>query len=61
MLTLTNSDQIPHIEDIVKAHPQYQFHIVAITEMSQKLLQLNKYHNVTLHPVATKEENSYFI
>ena len=56
VLTLTNSDQIPHIEDIVKTHPQYQFHIVAITEMSQKLLQLNKYHNVTLHPVATKEK-----
>ncbi|WP_239734821.1 accessory Sec system glycosylation chaperone GtfB [Mammaliicoccus sp. G-M28] len=56
VLTLTNSDQIPNLEDLVNSLPQYQFHIVALTEMSQKLTKLNSNDNVTLFPNAPKDK-----
>lgn len=49
-LILTNSDQIDHIADIVNACHDIHFHIAAITEMSNKLMMLGKYINVTLYP-----------
>ncbi|MER2036436.1 MAG: accessory Sec system glycosylation chaperone GtfB, partial [Mammaliicoccus vitulinus] len=56
VLTLTNSDQIPHLEEMVNSLPQYQFHIVALTEMSQKLMKLNSHENVMLFPNAPKDK-----
>ena len=34
VLTLTNSDQLPHVETLIRLHKDYQFHIGAKTEMS---------------------------
>ncbi|MFQ3872594.1 accessory Sec system glycosylation chaperone GtfB [Staphylococcus sp. Mo2-1] len=56
VLTLTNSDQIPHLEQIVQAHPHLDFHIATMTEMSKVLMNLNKYANVKLYPNAKKTE-----
>ncbi|MFT2142433.1 accessory Sec system glycosylation chaperone GtfB, partial [Mammaliicoccus sciuri] len=55
ILTLTNSDQLLCIEELVKSNSEYQFHIAAITEMSNRLLDLMKYDNVRLYPVANEE------
>lgn len=49
-LTMTNSDQIEHIETIVQSCPNIVFHIAAVTEMSTKLMDLGKYQNVKLFP-----------
>ena len=51
VLTLTNSDQIPHVETLIRLHKDYQFHIGAKTEMSSKLLSLSQYENVKLYPI----------
>ncbi|MEB7408313.1 accessory Sec system glycosylation chaperone GtfB [Mammaliicoccus sciuri] len=56
VLTLTNSDQLPHIEELVKEHPQLDFHIAAITEMSNVLLNLDQYSNVKLYPNAKRAQ-----
>lgn len=50
---LTNSDQIEHLTEVVEAMPNINFHIAAITEMSNKLLSFDKYNNVHLYPSAT--------
>lgn len=55
ILTLTNSDQLLCIEELVKSNSEYLFHIAAITEMSNRLLNLMKYDNVRLYPVANEE------
>lgn len=55
-LILTNSDNIEHIEDIVKAVPEMHFNIAALTEMSPKLMALDVYDNVSLYP-GVKREN----
>ncbi|MBQ2744526.1 MAG: accessory Sec system glycosylation chaperone GtfB [Lachnospiraceae bacterium] len=49
-LICTNSEKIAHCEDIIKAIPDMNFTIVAITEMSSKLMSLDNYTNVTLYP-----------
>lgn len=49
-LILTNSDQIEQIETLLTSLPKVHFHIGAITEMSSKLMDLNKYGNVSLYP-----------
>lgn len=49
-LICTNSDRIANIEHIVEQLPQMQFHIAAITEMSSKLMALDRYQNVKLYP-----------
>ncbi|PHK48749.1 accessory Sec system glycosylation chaperone GtfB [Staphylococcus edaphicus] len=54
VLILTNSDQIPYLEDIIQAQPSLEFHVAALTEMSMTLLKLNKYPNVNLYPNAKK-------
>ena len=59
VLICTNSDQILHIEEMVKNLPDVHFYIAAITEMSSKLLALDVYDNVSLYPgvkEATLEE-----
>ncbi|MGK0555112.1 accessory Sec system glycosylation chaperone GtfB [Macrococcus capreoli] len=54
VLIATNSDQLLNFEAIVKACPDYEFHIVAITEMSNTLIQYDQYKNVHLYPKVTK-------
>ncbi len=49
-LICTNSDEIEHCEELIRALPQMQFHIAALTLMSPKLMGLEKYDNVKLYP-----------
>lgn len=55
-LILTNSDQIEHLTEVVEKMPTIHFNIVAITEMSSKLLAYKKYDNVDLFPAADKKK-----
>lgn len=54
VLIATNSDHLLNFETIVKSCPEYTFNIVAITEMSNKLIEYDRYPNVKLYPKATK-------
>ncbi|MCM1190414.1 MAG: accessory Sec system glycosylation chaperone GtfB [bacterium] len=54
-LICTNSDRIEKCEELIKALPQMNFHIAAVTEMSSKLMSLSQYQNVTLYPGARTE------
>lgn len=49
-LTLTNSQDLEGIEELVKALPDVVFHIAAWTDMGDKLKKLAVYNNVRLHP-----------
>lgn len=49
-LICTNSDRIAQCEKLVEAIPNLHFHIAAITEMSSKLMSMERYPNVTLYP-----------
>lgn len=49
-LICTNSDRIAECEKIVQALPEMHFNITAITEMSSKLMDMDKYDNVSLYP-----------
>ncbi|MCE4957556.1 accessory Sec system glycosylation chaperone GtfB [Macrococcoides caseolyticum] len=53
VVTLTNSDHIDYLDEIVSACPDYTFHIMAVTEMSSKLKAYMKYKNVKLYPNAS--------
>ncbi len=46
----TNSDDVENLEDIVKASPDFMFHVAAITEMSSKLMSIDSYENVRIYP-----------
>lgn len=46
---LTDSDQLEHIEELICALPMIHFHIAAKTCMSDRLLCLDQYLNVTLY------------
>lgn len=50
VLITTQTDQLTSIEDFVEQLPDLKFHIVAPTQMSSKLFDLNKYSNVHLYP-----------
>ncbi len=50
VLICTNSDRIAEVEKIVEALPELHFSIAAITEMSSKLMSMEKYSNVSLYP-----------
>lgn len=52
-LILTNSDQIEHLDEVVRSMPNIHFNIAAITEMSSKLLSFKKYNNIRLYPNIT--------
>ncbi len=52
ILICTNSDKIDNLEEIAKALPEAHFNVVALTEMSQKLMSMGKYENITLYPTA---------
>jgi accessory Sec system glycosyltransferase GtfB len=49
-LICTNSDNILNLKQLVEALPQLHFHIAAITEMSSKLMAMERYANVSLYP-----------
>lgn len=49
-LTLTNSQDLEGIEELVTALPDVVFHIAAWTDMGNKLKRLAVYDNVRLHP-----------
>lgn len=49
-LICTNSDNIEHCEEIVKALPDMHFYIAALTEMSPKLMNMDNFENVSLYP-----------
>ena len=49
-LICTNSDRIAHCQKIVEALPEVHFYIVALTEMSSKLMSMDNYENVSLYP-----------
>ncbi len=54
-LICTNSDHLEQCQRLMEDLPGLHFHIAAITEMSSKLLALDRYPNVTLYPgVKTK-------
>ncbi|MFK4899313.1 accessory Sec system glycosylation chaperone GtfB [Lactococcus petauri] len=68
LLIHTNSDQIEKIQELVENLPNFKFNISARTEMSQKLMQLEEYSNVSLYPnISTQElekviaENSFYL
>ena len=48
-LICTNSDRIEKCVEIVEALPEMQFHIVALTEMSSKLMSMGGYDKVNLY------------
>ncbi|QIH76842.1 accessory Sec system glycosylation chaperone GtfB [Macrococcoides canis] len=54
VLIATNSDQLINFAAIAEQCPEYTFHIVAITEMSNTLIQYDQYKNVKLYPKASK-------
>ena len=49
-LTLTNSQELEGIEELVTALPDVVFHIAAWTDMGGELTKLAVYDNVRLHP-----------
>lgn len=49
-LICTNSDRVEHLQQIVEALPEVQFHVAALTEMSSKLMSIGSYENVHLYP-----------
>ncbi|WP_281164563.1 accessory Sec system glycosylation chaperone GtfB [Liquorilactobacillus sicerae] len=50
ILIMTNSDQLEQIEPLIKELPEFEFKIAAVTEMSAKLQELQRYENVRLFP-----------
>lgn len=53
ILILTNSDQLVQIESLVQGLSDFHFSIAALTEMSSRLLALDRYENVDLYPTVT--------
>lgn len=56
VLTVTNSDHLESLEGLVTALPEVRFDVAALTEMSEKLIALERYPNVHLHPACSEEE-----
>ncbi len=52
VLICTNSDNIEQCQKVVESLPELHFYIAALTEMSSKLMSMEKYSNVTLYPGA---------
>jgi accessory Sec system glycosyltransferase GtfB len=49
-LICTNSENVAEINRLIEALPEVHFSVAAITEMSSKLMSLDKYSNVSLYP-----------
>jgi len=50
VLICTNSDRIAELDKIVEALPEVHFSVAALTEMSSRLMSMDKYSNVSLYP-----------
>lgn len=50
ILIATNSDQIEKLEELISELSDFEFNIVALTEMSDKLARFGSYTNVRLYP-----------
>lgn len=51
-LICTASDNLEQVDFLIEQLPEIHFHILALTDMSSKLLQKERYDNVTLYPRA---------
>ena len=49
LLTLTNSDSLERIKELIQALPDCFFHIAAYSDMSDRLISLLSFENVRLH------------
>lgn len=49
--TFTASENLSHLEDLLKAFPNYDFNVLAWTGMGNNLLTLTKYPNLHLYPI----------
>lgn len=56
VLICTNSDHIEKLNELIQALPNMKFHIAALTEMSGKLMNFDRYENVRLYPGAKVAE-----
>lgn len=56
ILIHTNSDQLEALSDLLQNLPEFEFHISARTEMSQKLSRFEEVSNVSLYPNITSNE-----
>ncbi|MCP0885842.1 accessory Sec system glycosylation chaperone GtfB [Ligilactobacillus sp. WILCCON 0076] len=54
-LTLTDTDQVEKLEELVSSTPEVTFNVAALTDMSNKLLRLLKYPNIVLYPNANTQ------
>ena len=55
-LTITESDQLEYIEQLINDFPEIIFHIAASTIMSDKLTRLDINNNVELYPCITEQK-----
>lgn len=61
ILIVTNSDQIEKLDELTEQLSDYQFHIAALTEMSQRLLDFHHKGNVQLYPnVSSKQLDNLY-
>ena len=56
VLICTNSDHIERLQEIIYAAPDMEYHICALTEMSSKLMDFNRFSNVTLYPACKSKD-----
>lgn len=56
ILILTNSDQLHGLDTLLEMLADYQFHIAALTEMSNKLTAYGDKEQVTLYPNTTPQQ-----
>lgn len=54
LLTITNSQDLDHLEELVQALPEWHFYICAYTSMGWSLVKMSQYPNVTLYPNVLK-------
>lgn len=50
LMTFTDSENLLHLEELLKAFPQYEFNVLAWTNMGNNLKMLSKYPNLRLYP-----------
>ncbi len=55
-LVLTNSDQVEHLELLLRRLPNWSISVAALTEMSSRLLDLGRYSNLKLYPEVKTEQ-----
>ncbi len=56
VLICTNSDHIERLQEIIYAAPDMEYHICALTEMSSKLMDFNRFSNVMLYPACKNKD-----